>query len=77
MKHVHGIFSIISALASMYLMFFKKDLIVINPGDINFILGFGMLLIGIIFISFMMFEEKQEEVSELRKKMRYYQAFFK
>ena len=66
MKHVHGIFSMISAFASMYLMFFKKDIIVINPGDINLILGFGMLLMGIIFISFMMFEEKQEELEKIK-----------
>ena len=66
MKHVHGFFCIISALVSIYLMFFKKDLIVINPGDMNLILGFGMLLIGIVFMTFMMYEEKNEELEKIK-----------
>jgi uncharacterized protein YpmB len=67
MKHFHGILCIITALASAYIMFFKKDLIEINPGDLNLILGFGVLLISIIFMSFMLYEEKQEELEKIKR----------
>ena len=66
MKLFFAILSMISAFTSAYLMFFKKEIVVINPRDINLILGFGMMLIGIIFISFMLYEEKQEELNKLR-----------
>jgi hypothetical protein len=67
MKHFHGILCIITALFSAYIMFFKKDIIKINPGDLNFILGFGVLLISIIFMSFMLYEEKQEELEKIKR----------
>lgn len=67
MKHFYGFLSIVSALASCYLMFFKAEPVTINPGDLNLVLGFGLLLIGIIFISFMLYEEKQEEVEKLKQ----------
>lgn len=71
MKYFHGILSMVLGVFSLYVMLFKKELIVINPRDLNFILGFGILLLAIIFFSFMLFEEKQEEVSQLRKIVNY------
>lgn len=67
MKHFYGFLSIVSALASIYLMFFKTEPVEINPRDLNLVLGFGLLLVGMVFITFMMYEEKQEEVEKLKQ----------
>ena len=60
MKTFNGIISVLLGFISLYLMFFKAQ----NDQDI--ILGFGVLLMSIIFMCFMLLEERKEEVERLR-----------
>lgn len=60
MKLVNGIISMILGIGSLYMMFIKAQT------DQDFILGFGLLLMAIIFMCFMLLEEQKEEVERLR-----------
>jgi hypothetical protein len=60
MKLLNGIISVLLGLAALYLMFIKAET------DQDMILGFGVLLMSIIFICFMLLEELKDEVEELR-----------
>lgn len=60
MKVVNGIISVILGIGSLYEMFIKAQT------DQDFILGFGLLLMAIIFMCFMIMEEQKEEVERLR-----------
>jgi heme/copper-type cytochrome/quinol oxidase subunit 4 len=60
MKLFHGIVSVLLGLAALYLMFIKAET------DMDFILGFGVLLMSIIFMCFMLLEERKDEVEQLR-----------
>lgn len=60
MKSLNGIISVLLGLAALYLMFIKAET------DQDIILGFGVLLMSIIFMCFMLLEERKDEVEELR-----------
>lgn len=60
MKMLNGIISVLLGLAALYLMFIKAKT------DQDIILGFGVLLMSIIFMCFMLLEERKDEVEELR-----------
>ena len=60
MKLLNGIISVLLGLAALYLMFIKAET------DQDIILGFGVLLMSIIFMCFMLLEERKDEVEELR-----------
>ena len=60
MKLFHGIVSVLLGIAALYLMFIKAET------DQDFILGFGVLLMSIIFMCFMLLEERKDEVEQLR-----------
>ena len=60
MKLFHGIVSVLLGMAALYLMFIKAET------DQDFILGFGVLLMSIIFMCFMLLEERKDEVEQLR-----------
>jgi hypothetical protein len=60
MKHFNGIMSVLLGLTSLYLMFIKAE------NDIEFVAGFGVMLMSIIFMLFMLMEERNEEISKLR-----------
>ena len=61
MKIVNGIISVLLGLLSLYLMFVKAKT------DVEMGVGFGVLLMAIIFMCFMLLEEQKEEVERLRK----------
>jgi ribose/xylose/arabinose/galactoside ABC-type transport system permease subunit len=61
MKIVNGIISVVLGLLSLYMMFVKAK------NDIDLGIGFGILLMAIIFMCFMLLEEQKEEVERLRK----------
>jgi hypothetical protein len=61
MKIVNGIISVLLGLASLYIMFVKAKT------DVEMGVGFGVLLMAIIFLCFMLLEEQKEEVEQLRK----------
>ncbi len=61
MKLFNGIISVLLGLTSLYLMFIKAE------NDTEFVGGFGVMLMSIIFLLFMMMEERNEEISELRR----------
>lgn len=61
MKIVNGIISVLLGIGSLYLMFVKAKT------DIEMGVGFGVLLMAIIFMCFMLLEEQKEEVERLRK----------
>jgi heme/copper-type cytochrome/quinol oxidase subunit 4 len=61
MKIVNGIISVLLGLLSLYLMFVKAKT------DVEMGIGFGVLLMAIIFMCFMLLEEQKEEVERLRK----------
>jgi hypothetical protein len=61
MKLFNGIISIALGLTSLYLMFINAKT------DQDFIIGFVVLMASIIFLLFMMMEERNEEISELRR----------
>jgi len=60
MKVLNGIISVLLGIASLYMMFIKAQT------DQDFILGFGLLLMAIIFMCFMIMGEQKEEVEQLR-----------
>ena len=60
MKVFHGVISVLLGVAALYLMFIKAET------DQDFILGFGVLLMSIIFMCFMLLEERKDEVEQLR-----------
>jgi heme/copper-type cytochrome/quinol oxidase subunit 4 len=61
MKLINGIISVLLGLAALYLMFIKAQT------DQDIILGFGVLLMSIIFMCFMLLEERKDEVEKLRQ----------
>lgn len=60
MKVLNGIISVLLGIGSLYMMFIKAQ------NDQDFILGFGLLLMSIIFMCFMIMGEQKEEVERLR-----------
>lgn len=60
MKVLNGIISVLLGIGSLYMMFIKAQT------DQDFILGFGLLLMSIIFMCFMIMEEQKKEVERLR-----------
>jgi cbb3-type cytochrome oxidase subunit 3 len=60
MKAFNGIISVLLGLTSLYLMFIKAKT------DMEFIGGFGVMLMSIIFMCFMLLEERKDEVEQLR-----------
>jgi hypothetical protein len=60
MKLLNGIISIALGLTSLYLMFINAKT------DQDFIYGFVVLMASIIFLLFMMLEERNDEVSKLK-----------
>jgi hypothetical protein len=63
MKIVNGIISVLLGVLSLYVMFIKAK------SDIELGLGFGILLMAIIFLCFMMLGEQKEEIETLRRKL--------
>jgi len=61
MKMLNGIISVLLGLLSLYMMFVKAKT------DIELGIGFGVLLMAIIFMCFMLLEESKEEVERLRR----------
>ena len=64
MKIVNGIISVLLGLLSLYIMFVHAKT------DVELGVGFGVLLMSIIFMCFMLLEEQKEEVERLRKIIR-------
>jgi heme/copper-type cytochrome/quinol oxidase subunit 4 len=60
MRLFHGIVSVLLGMAALYLMFIS------SKTDQDIILGFGVLLMSIIFMCFMLLEERKDEVEQLR-----------
>ena len=60
MKIINGILSSILGFVAMYLFLTAKT-------DIDFGIGFVAMLMGVIFLCFMMLEESKEEVERLRQ----------
>ena len=60
MRLFHGIVSVLLGLVALYLMFIKAET------DQDFILGFMVLLISIIFMCFMIMAEQKNEIEFLR-----------
>jgi hypothetical protein len=60
MKHFNGIISVLLGLTALYLMFIKAE------NDTEFVAGFGVMLMSIIFMLFMLMEERNEEISKLK-----------
>ena len=60
MKHFNGIMSVLLGLTSLYLMFIKAE------NDTEFVAGFGVMLMSIVFMLFMLMEERNEEIAKLR-----------
>jgi heme/copper-type cytochrome/quinol oxidase subunit 4 len=60
MKMLNGIISVLLGLTALYLMFIN------SKTDQDIILGFGVLLMSIIFMCFMLLEERKEEVEQLQ-----------
>jgi len=61
MKLINGIISVLLGLGALYLMFIKAET------DTEFVAGFGVMLMSIIFMLFMLMEERNEEISKLRQ----------
>lgn len=68
MKTFNQIMSCICMVASVYFMFFVRD-IKFNVADLPFVLGFMILLMAALFLMFSIIEERNEEISQLREKM--------
>lgn len=60
MKAFNGIISVLLGLTSLYLMFIKAKT------NMEFVGGFGVMLMSIIFMCFMLLEERKDEVEQLR-----------
>jgi Ca2+/Na+ antiporter len=61
MKVFNGIMSVLLGLVSMYLMFIWAKT------DMDFVCGFLVLIMAALFLMFMIVEERNEEISELRR----------
>jgi hypothetical protein len=61
MKMLNGIVSVLLGLLSLYMMFVHAKT------DVELGVGFGVLLMAIIFMCFMLLEEQKEEVERLRQ----------
>jgi hypothetical protein len=60
MKVLNGIISVLLGIGSLYMMFIKAQT------NQDFILGFVLLLMAIIFMCFVIMEEQKEEIEQLR-----------
>jgi len=60
MKVLNGIISMLLGIGSLYMMFIKAQT------NQDFILGFVLLLMSIIFMCFMIMGEQKEEIEQLR-----------
>ncbi len=60
MKTFNGIISVLLGLTSLYLMFIKAKT------DMEFVCGFVVMMASIIFMLFMLMEERNDEISNLR-----------
>ena len=60
MKAFNGIISVLLGLTSLYLMFIKAKT------DMEFVCGFVMMMASIIFMLFMLMEERNDEIEKLR-----------
>jgi len=61
MKAFNGIISVLLGLTSLYLMFIKAKT------DMEFVCGFVVMMASIIFMLFMLMEERNDEISELKR----------
>ena len=61
MKVFNGIMSVLLGLVSMYLMFIWAKT------DMDFVCGFLVLIMAALFLMFMIVEERNEEISQLRR----------
>ena len=61
MKTFNGIMSVLLGLASMYLMFIWAKT------DMDFVCGFMVLMMAALFLMFMILEERNEEIKQLRR----------
>ena len=60
MKAFNGIISVLLGLTSLYLMFIKAKT------DMEFVCGFVVMMASIIFMLFMLMEERNDEIEKLR-----------
>jgi hypothetical protein len=60
MKMLNGIISVLLGITALYLMFIRAKT------DQDFIIGFTALMSSIVFMCFMLLEERKEEVERLR-----------
>lgn len=60
MKAFNGIISVLLGLVSLYLMFIKAKT------DMEFVCGFVVMMASIIFMLFMLMEERNDEIEKLR-----------
>ena len=60
MKHFNGIISVLLGLTALYLMFIDAKT------DQEFIMGFVVMMGSIIFMLFMLMEERNEEIAKLK-----------
>ena len=65
MKILNGILSVVLGVLALYLMFINAKT------DQDFILGFGAMLVAIIFMLFMIIEERNEDIERLRRIIRH------
>lgn len=61
MKAFNGIISVLLGLTSLYLMFIRAKT------DIEFVYGFMVMMGSIIFMLFMLMEERNEEIAQLKR----------
>lgn len=61
MKVFNGIMSVLLGLTSAYLMFIWAKT------DMDFVCGFLVLIMAALFLMFMIVEERNEEISELKR----------
>jgi hypothetical protein len=64
MKYANGIISSLIGIAATYQIFFNAST------DVEFGIGFGLLLMAIIFLLFMILDEQKEEIERLRQIIR-------
>ncbi len=60
MKAFNGILSVLLGLTSLYLMFIRAKT------DMEFVCGFVVMMASIIFMLFMLMEERNDEINQLR-----------
>lgn len=61
MKVFHSVMSVLLSLSSVYLMFIWAKT------DMDFVCGFLVLIMAALFLMFMIIEERNEEISRLRR----------